>query len=383
MNSCHAVTVLEVTPGTHAESTSRQRAAAEKLKLLRRPASLARHMALTAAILLAAACSTSAQQQKMIGPNDTAASVGSVTLTLDQIDRKALAESAAAFGNLKLLDAIYEARRAAAEEMVGDILISQEAKRRNLDESILYQQEVTAKATAASEQDVSAWYEANAQRLQGATLDDLRPRIQSMLNDQRTRTAREAYVQTLKAKTPVKIMIPPPRVMVSAGSSPVKGSASAPIELIEFADFECPYCLQASPTVKKVLDAYGDRIRFVYRNFPLQNHPHARPAAEAAQCANEQGQFWAYHDRLFGDPGKLSDGELKQTAAALGLNADQFNKCVDDHKFAKVVETDAEAGADAGVTGTPAFFINGRPLSGAQPFEAFKRVIDEELELRK
>ena len=108
--------------------------------------------------------------------------------------------------------------------------------------------------------------------------------------------------------------------------------------------------LQASPTVKRVLDTYGDRIRFVYRNFPLQNHPHARPAAEAAQCANEQGQFWAFHDRLFGEPGKLSDAELKQTAATLGLNAAQFNKCVDDHKFQKVVETDTQAGADAGVT---------------------------------
>jgi protein-disulfide isomerase len=159
--------------------------------------------------------------------------------------------------------------------------------------------------------------------------------------------------------------------------------ANAPIELIEFADFECPFCLQASPTVKRVLDTYGDRIRFVYRNFPLQNHPHARPAAEAAQCANEQGQFWPYHDRLFSEPGKLSDAELKQTAAALGLNAPQFNKCVDDRKFQSVVETDAQAGVNAGVTGTPAFFINGRLLSGAQPFDAFKRVIDEELELKK
>jgi protein-disulfide isomerase len=132
-----------------------------------------------------------------------------------------------------------------------------------------------------------------------------------------------------------------------------------------------------------VLDTYGDRIRFVYRNFPLQNHQQARPAAEAAQCANEQGQFWAYHDRLFGDPGKLSDAELKQSAAALGMDAARFNKCVDDHKYRAVVDADQQAGADAGVTGTPAFFVNGRLLSGAQPFEVFKRVIDEELELKR
>ena len=163
----------------------------------------------------------------------------------------------------------------------------------------------------------------------------------------------------------------------------MKGSASAPIELIEFADFECPYCLAASPTVTQVLNTYGDRIRMVFRIYPLQNHPNARPAAEAAQCANEQGKFWAYHDRLFGNPGHLLVPELKQTAVDLGLDAAKFNACVDARKYKSVVEADQQAGNDAGVTGTPAFFINGRMMTGAQPFEAFKRVIDDELELKK
>jgi len=132
-----------------------------------------------------------------------------------------------------------------------------------------------------------------------------------------------------------------------------------------------------------VLSAYGDRIRFVYRNFPLGNHPNARPAAEAAQCANEQGKFWPYHDRLFGDQRRLSEDELKRTAADLGLDAPRFNACVDSHKYKDVVDADIRDGEEAGVTGTPAFFVNGRLLSGAQPYEAFKRVIDEELELKK
>jgi len=343
----------------------------------------AKALALASVLLLGGACSTSAQQTKAPAPTDIVATVGSVSVTLEQVDQKALDEPAASFGSLKLSQAIYEARRAAAEELVGSILIDQEAKRRSVDSTALYEQEVTSKAKAVTEAEIAAWYQANPQRVQGAPLDQVRAPIQSMLTQQRLLAARDAYIETLKAKTPVRVAIQPPRVMVTAGNSPVKGSAAAPIELIEFADFECPYCLQASPTVKQVLDTYGDRIRFVYRNFPLQNYPHARPAAEAAQCANEQGQFWPFHDRLFAEPGKLSDAELKQTAAALGLNAPQFNKCVDDRKFQAVVETDTQAGASAGVTGTPAFFINGRLLSGAQPFDAFKRIIDEELELRK
>jgi protein-disulfide isomerase len=338
---------------------------------------------LAAALLLAGACSTSAQQPRAPGPSDTVATVGTVAITLEQVDQKALEEPAANFGSLKLSQAIYESRRAAADEMVGDILLDQEAKKRSVNKAALYEQEISSKAKAVTEAEVAAWYEANPQRVQGATLDQVRAPIQSMLTQQRIQAARDAYIDTLKAKTPVRVMIPPPRVTVSAGNSPVKGSTTAPIELIEFADFECPFCLQASPTVKKVLDTYGDRIRFVYRNFPLQNHPHARPAAEAAQCANEQGQFWPYHDRLFAEPGKLSDAELKQTASALGLNSAQFDKCVDDRKYRSVIETDGQAGADAGVTGTPAFFINGRLLSGAQPYDAFKRIIDEELELKK
>ncbi len=336
-----------------------------------------------ATVLLGAACSMSAQQPKNPGPTDAVAAVGAVTITLEQVDRKALEEPAASFGDMKLLQAIYEARRAAVDEIVGNLLLDQEAKRLGVERTALAEQEINSKAKAVTEAEIAAWYQTNKPRVQGAALDQVRAPIQSLLTQERIQAARTAYLETLKAKTPVRIMIEPPRAAVNAGTSPVKGTASAAIEIIEFADFECPYCIAASPTVKRVLDTYGDRVRLVYRNYPLRNHPRAKPAAEAAQCANEQSQFWAYHDRLFGEPGKLSDADLKQTAVTLGLNAAQFNKCVDDHKYQSVVETDAKAGTEAGVTGTPAFFINGRLLAGALPFEAFKRIIDEEIALKK
>jgi protein-disulfide isomerase len=120
-------------------------------------------------------------------------------------------------------------------------------------------------------------------------------------------------------------------------------------------------------------------VRLVYRHFPLDNHPNATPAAEASACAAEQGKFWEYHDRLFGGPGRLSGPDLKQHAATLGLDTAKFNACVDERTYRTQVQEDVETGERVGVTGTPAFFINGRPLSGAQPFEVFKRIIDEEL----
>src|SRR5919204_656027 len=153
-----------------------------------------------------------------------------------------------------------------------------------------------ARMQAPTDEDVNAWYRANQERLRGASLDQVRSAIGNYLIEDRKRAAHDAYVERLKAKTPVKVMLEAPRSSVSAASSPSKGPADAPVEIIEFSDFQCPYCLSAHPTVKRVLDTYGDRVRFVYRNYPLQNHPDAKPAAEAAQCANEQGRFWQYHD---------------------------------------------------------------------------------------
>lgn len=132
-----------------------------------------------------------------------------------------------------------------------------------------------------------------------------------------------------------------------------------------------------------MLDTYGDKIHFVYREYPLPNHPNARPASEAGQCANEQGKFWPYHDRLFANQQRLSLADLKQHAESVGLYMPKFNDCVDSRKYKGAVDADISDGNDAGVDGTPAIFINGRMVSGAQPLDVFKKIIDEELALKR
>jgi protein-disulfide isomerase len=334
-------------------------------------------------ILFAACTSSSAQQPRTPAPTEVVATVGPTSITLAQVDEKALQQPTGNFGAMKLVQAVFEARRIAIEELIEVALINQDAKARKLEPAAVVEQEITAKVAQPSEAEVATWYEQNQARLQGATLEQARQPITSYLVQQRTLAARQQYLDRLRANVPTRVMLDPPRQVIAKADRPTKGPANAPVELIEFSDFQCPYCETAFPTVNQVLTTYGDRIHFVYRHYPLVIHPRARPAAEAAQCAAEQGKFWQFHDRLFGDQSRLSDEDFKQDAAQLGLNALQFNACVDSHKYKAEIDADIHAGDEAGVSGTPAFYINGRMLSGAQPFDAFKRIIDEELALKR
>jgi len=332
-----------------------------------------------ASLIAFAACSTAAQPIRQQTADDAVATVGGARITLGEVDARALTVPAANFGNLPLAQALYEARRAVLDEMIGNRLIDADAKVRGVDRDALVQQEITAKVTQPTDLDVADWYKANQARVQGATIEQVAAPIRSLLVQERTAAARRAYVDRLRASTAVAISLDPPRVAVSDGGRPSKGPTKAPVQIIEFSDFECPFCFRVNPTVAQVLSTYGDRIRLVYRHLPLPNHPNARPAAEAAACANEQGKFWEYHDRLFADQSKLAAADLKKHAADLGLDAGKFNACVETRRFQKDVDADMDAAQLLGVSGTPHFFINGRPLSGAQPLESFKEIIDEEL----
>lgn len=160
---------------------------------------------------------------------------------------------------------------------------------------------------------------------------------------------------------------------------PVRGNPQAKVTIVEFSDFQCPYCGIVEPTVKKVLETYADKVRLVYKNFPLPSHENAQPAALAALCAKEQGKFWEYHDTLFENQESLKVTDLKKYAADLGLKTQDFTSCLDGKKYKSQIEMDIMEANRVGVRGTPAFFINGRFLSGAQPFENFQTIIEEEL----
>jgi protein-disulfide isomerase len=172
---------------------------------------------------------------------------------------------------------------------------------------------------------------------------------------------------------------PEAKVNIKVGDAPVKGPATAPVTLIEFSDFQCPFCSRVNPTLKEIEEQYKGKIKIAFRNLPLPFHDKAHLAAEAALAANEQGKFWPMHDKLFANQQALDRPALDKYAQDLGLNMSKFKAALDSGKFKDKVDQDAKEGAAIGATGTPTFFINGTRLVGAQPADKFKSVIDAEL----
>lgn len=264
------------------------------------------------------------------------------------------------------------------EELIADELYGLEAKARGISVEQLVKQELENKVTDPTQEEIQKLYEDNKEDLEGQSLEQLRPQLAQYLKQQKLAERHQQFLSELRNKYKTTIALKPPVVAVSDGGRPARGPATAPVTIVAFSDYECPFCKRASATVAEVLRHYGDKVRFVHRDFPLSFHQHARLAAEAAACAQDQGKFWEYHDRLW-KADDLSEGGLKSLAKETGLDVAKFNECLEKKPHSAAIDRDIEDGAAAGVNGTPAFFVNGRMLSGAQPFEAFKQLIDEEL----
>ncbi len=259
----------------------------------------------------------------------------------------------------------------AAESRVRDALLSAQAEERGLSTEELIEAEVAAKLAEIPAAEVDAFYQARRQQIR-APKEQVEDQIRRFLSF-------EGYIGDLKEAAEIEILTEPFRVEVAA-DGPRKGPEDAPVTIVEFSDFECPFCGKVNPSIEKIRDIYGDQVQIVFRQFPLAIHRNARKAGEAALCADEQGQFWAMHDAMFGDQKNLAVDGLKAIAAQIAdLDTGSFNDCLDSGKHAETVESDLKAGARAGVSSTPAFFVNGRYLAGAQPFELFAEIIDDEL----
>ena len=274
----------------------------------------------------------------------------------------------------------YTAKREFMESAIGQKLIENEAKRRGITPEELRKQEVEAKVEAVTEVQAKEFYDMNKARFGQLTEPEALDQIQKGLSQQRLQRKLTEYVGTLRAKAAVKVLLDPYRIDVVADDDPAKGPATAPVTLVEFSDFQCPYCAKVGPALKRVEEVYGDKVRIVFKDFPLlQIHNNAAKAAEAGTCAAEQGKFWALHDKMFENQAKLSVDDLKQHAKDAGLDAKTFDQCLDSGKQTAEWTKDLADGEKYGVTGTPAFFVNGRLLGGAASFEKLAEVIDDEL----
>jgi protein-disulfide isomerase len=274
----------------------------------------------------------------------------------------------------------YTVRKAALEEEIAKRLFEAEAAARKISTDELTRIEVDGKASPVTETDKKTFYEQNKGRFGATPEAQALAQIEAGLRQQRQRQRRAEFVAELRKKANVQVMLDVPRVAVTDAGNPAKGPADAPVTVIEFSDFECPFCARVNPTLAKLQEAYPGKVRIVFRDLPLLNiHKNAGHAAEAAHCANDQGKFWEMHDRMFANQKKLSPAELKEHAAAIGLEASAFNQCLDSGKYTAEWRRDADEASRLGLSGTPAFFINGRLLTGAQPFENFAQIVEEEL----
>ena len=309
-------------------------------------------------------------------PNTTVATVGDHKITAKDLDAKVqpqLQQMRAALEkrvDQLIADKSFDLKRQTLESMTDDYLIQQAAERDKLSVPDYMKKEFTGKSSVTDAQ-AKAFYEKNKQ--QGtAPFDKIKPQLLQLMN-------RQALLDRLRKDQPVKILLEPKRLAIDSSGHPALGPKDAPVTIVEFTDFQCPFCKASEATLKQLHDRYGDKIRLVHMDYPLPFHQHAHDAATAGRCANEQGKFWQFHDSLFANQGKLAPADLKATAKTLGMNSAKFDECFDKSKFDTEIKADQAVGEKVGVDGTPAFFIDGRPLTGAQPAPKFEDLIDDEL----
>lgn len=288
----------------------------------------------------------------------------------------------------------YEAQQNVLNEYLYTYLVEQYATKKGKSAEEILKTEVSDKIKKVTDKDIQKFYDdfkeraAKVNRPIPPLSDEIKVKIQEQLEGEKREERKNVFFDQLKKEFKIAYLSSPPRMDIATGNLPVKGSANAPITIVEFSDFQCPYCQQGAQTVDKIAKEFKGKVKIYFRDFPLDFHPKAKPAAVAARCAGEQGKFWEFHDKLFAEQaewaGKAKDDAatteaLSAIAKKLRLKEADFKKCLEGTDKMDLVNKDMADGVDAGVSGTPAFFVNGMPLSGALPFEKFKDVINQEL----
>jgi protein-disulfide isomerase len=326
--------------------------------------------------VLPAACANAAPEAAPPGGSgDVVATVNGTAITTGELETALGARLAS------LEEQVFTLKKEQLEAMIAERLLAAEAGRRGISVEALQEQEIGARVEPVTDADIDQFVKANAARLPPDTTA-LRPRIRAYLANERLEKRRDAYVASLRSAAAVDVRLAPPKIYrASVGADgPSRGPEDARVTVVEFSDFHCPYCRAVQPTLNALLARYPNDVRLVYRHLPLdQLHPQARRASEASWCADRQGKFWAFHDALYAGGADASAATLARLAGNAGLDAGVFEACLASGQAAAAVEKDVEEATRHGLTGTPGFFVNGRPLTGNQPLEAFVAVVEQEI----
>ncbi len=259
---------------------------------------------------------------------------------------------------------VYNLRKQSLDVKINDLLLEREAAKRNVTSTQLFDTEVLPRVKAVTEEAARKFYDENKERIQGS-YDQVRSQVIQYLQDRERNSAESAYAEHLRKTAVVQVFLgqpDPPVFDIAIDDRPWKGGANAPVTIIEFTDFECPSCSATQPVLEEVAKGYGDKVKLVARNFPLDQHKHAFKAAEAAEAAREQGKYWEYVAILFKNQKALEVEQLKEYATQLGLDRKRFDAALDSGKFTDKVKRDLADGNKIGVDSTPTVFVNGKRL---------------------
>ncbi|MCP5463861.1 MAG: thioredoxin domain-containing protein [Deltaproteobacteria bacterium] len=300
------------------------------------------------------------------------ATVNDKQITSEEVDGRARQRM------IKILSQMYDIKRDVIEDMIDQHLLEEAAKKEGK-KLVTLRKEIMNKVATVTEAEAQAFYQMQKNRFKGKGFEEVKNDLVAQITAQKRQMALNNYLDDLRKNAKIKVNLERPRVEVSTDDDPSKGPKGAPITIVEFSEYQCPFCKRARPTIDRILKDYEGKVHYVFRDFPLSFHKQAKDAANAAHCAGDQGKYWEYSEMLWASQGKHSTEKLKSIGQDLKLNQEQFEKCMSSNKYYAEIDKDQRQGSSYGVSGTPAYFINGMFLSGAQPFEAFKELIDEEL----
>lgn len=348
-------------------------------------------VAVAAALLAAAACTRESAAKSEPVRTSAASDSGTAVLATVGDEKITMGDVRDRSGDqLAKLETQYQVMKskiigAALDSILREKTLTDEAKKsgKSVDEMIAA--EAGPGGFEPSDAEIGAWYKDNTSRVGNRTLDQVRSQIADLLRNDKRKAAEQKLQDRINAERKVTVAYQPYRLHFDNAKAPTFGKPDAPVTLVEFSDFQCPFCRAAAPALRQVENKFGDKVQIVYRQFPIPSlHPNAFKAAEASLCANEQGKFWEMHDVMFEDQSKLAVSDLKQTARKLGMDGKKFDACLDSGRYVEQVQNDQRDGQRIGVNGTPAIFINGVLVDGGSvPYSTLEAKIQKELQRGK
>ena len=302
--------------------------------------------------------------------NTVVAEIDGTRITLAQFESK---RPSALF---QARNGFVDAEKRAVEEYIDDLLLERQAQKENITVAQLLERHVNGAIAKDPDDNVLRVYYEGIDT--NEPFEAVRDKIIDHLRQRRIAKAKAAYIQALRGQAKITLHVAAPRIDISLKNTSVRGPAGAPLVLVEYADYECPYCQQVQPTLDRLEAAFKGKIAFAYKDLPLPMHPHAQKAAEASQCAGLQGKYWEYHDLLLKTK-SLDVPQLKAGARQLELEPAAFDKCLDNGERAEAIKAVQDEAQKLGLQGTPSFFLNGRFFSGNLSYEQMRQMLEDEL----